>query len=161
MKLTIRKSKLSEVPIVNKLGNGLVDYHVKIYTKDDAYYNRKKKNANTVWKRFVNQQNKSKKGLVLLAFDDEKPIGYCISLIKKNIPLFKINEYGYISDLYVKNDYQRKGVGKKLINKSKKFFKKQKIKYLELTTNHNNYEAIKFYQKYGFKEYSKHLRMRI
>ncbi len=161
MKIITRKAKLSDVPVINMLGNSLVDYHVKIYTKDDAYYNRKKKNADTVWKKFVTQQIKSKKGLVLIAYHQEKPVGYCLSLIKKNIPIFEIKEYGYISDLYVKNAYRRKGIGKKLIDESKKFFKKQKIKYLELTTNHNNYESIKFYQKYGFKEYSKHLRIRI
>jgi ribosomal protein S18 acetylase RimI-like enzyme len=161
MKITIRKAKLSDVPAIDRLGNGLVDYHVKIYTKDDAYYNKRNKKADSNWRKWVRKNIKSKNGLVLIAYHKEKPVGYCLSFIKNNIPLFKINKYGYVSDLYVEKSCRGKGIGKKLLNESKKFFKNKKIRYMELVTNHNNYKSIKFYQKYGFKEYSKTMRIRI
>ncbi|MCK4589914.1 MAG: GNAT family N-acetyltransferase [Nanoarchaeota archaeon] len=162
MRIIIRKAKDNEIPIIDKLGDELVSHHSKnLYTKDDRFYNQKKKNSSSIWKKHALSIIKNKKNLALIAYYGEKPIGYCLSLIKRNIPIYKIEKYVYISDIYVDEKYRKQGIGKKFMEEVKKFYKKQKIKFLELQLNHNNDRALKFYQKYGFKEYHKTLRMRI
>ncbi len=147
--------------LVNLWNKGLFKYHQKIANKNDKSYDQPKKNNWTIWKKFAEKNLRSRKVLFLIVYDDKKPIAYCLSVIKKGIPVYKIKEYGLISDLYVEKNYRGKGLGKKLINKSKKFFKKNKLKFMELGVRHNNKSATKVYQKYGFKEYSKLMRMRI
>ena len=98
---------------------------------------------------------------IFIVFDNKKPIGYCLGRIRKNIPIFSLKKYGYVDDLYVEKEYRGKGLGQKLLNEAKRFFKSKKLKFMELKSNHNNYKSIKFYKKYGFKEYAKIMRIRI
>ena len=34
-----------------------------------------------------------------------------VTNIKPNIPIFKIEKYGYLSDFYIKKKYQNRGIG--------------------------------------------------
>lgn len=56
-----------------------------------------------------------------------------------------INE-SYIAGLFVLNQYQRNGIGSKLIEKCK-----QNYTVLKLDVYAKNLQAIKFYEKHGFK----------
>ena len=57
-----------------------------------------------------------------------------------------IIEDGYIAGLFVKEEYQREGIGKKLIE-----YIKLKYKQLKLDVYANNENAINFYLKNNFK----------
>ena len=159
--MKIRKATVKDIPSLIKLFRGIVKYHKKIYTKDDKFYNKEIKNVKQIWVKFIKKNVNNKDFLILIVYDGKKPIAYCISLIKKNIPIYKIKKYGYVSDLYVDKKYRGKGIGKKLLKKSKEFFRKNKLKFMSLEINHNNDPSIKFYEKYGFKEYYKSMRIRI
>tara|TARA_B100000315_G_C14416254_1_gene513356 strand:+ start:136 stop:621 length:486 start_codon:yes stop_codon:yes gene_type:complete len=161
MKNKIRKAKKEDIPVVVGLWKELKEYHVRINTKEDSFFYKHKKSAADIWKIFLEKNISHKKSLVLVAYQDNKLIAYTISIIKENIPIFNIGRYGQITDLYVKKEYRGQGIGKELINQSKKFFKTNKLKFMELTVSHNNHQSIKFYQKYGFKESLKRMRVKI
>lgn len=61
-----------------------------------------------------------------------------------------INKQAYISFLCVKKDFQKKGIGKLLINKCIEIAKKNKMKTIKLEVNANNYNAINFYTANNF-----------
>ena len=44
------------------------------------------------------------------------------------------------------------GIGRKLLELSKEYAQKNKIKYIELRVSNNNINAANFYKKNGFKE---------
>ena len=56
-----------------------------------------------------------------------------------------------IWDLYINKDFQKKGIGKKLINIAVEYAKQKNIRAIVLETQTSNYNAIKFYFKVGFK----------
>ncbi|MBR9683374.1 GNAT family N-acetyltransferase [Candidatus Woesearchaeota archaeon] len=159
--IIIKKAEKEDIGNLIKLWQGMRQYHEKIATEKDAFYDQIEKNKNTIWKKFIKKSIKDKNSLILIAYDKGKPVAYCILLIKQNIPVFKIKKYGYISDIYVEKNYRGKGMGKKLMDISVGFFKKNRIKFMELSVKHNNKSSIKFYQKYGLKEYHKHMRIKI
>lgn len=159
--MIVRKATVKDIPNLIKLFRGLVKYHQKIYTKDDKFYNKEIKNVRGLWMKFIKKNINNKNSLILISYDNKKPVAYSISYIKDNIPVYSIKKYGYISDLYVDKNYRKKGIGKELVDMSKKRFKKKGIKFMSLEVNHNNNHTIKFYNKYGFKEYHKSMRMRI
>jgi ribosomal protein S18 acetylase RimI-like enzyme len=64
----------------------------------------------------------------------------------------KADEY-YISVLCVNKKYQRKGIGKNLINNVKQIAKEKKCTRIILDVSTNNTNAITFYKKLGFKIY--------
>jgi len=99
--------------------------------------------------------------MILIGYDNGRPIAYAICLIKDNILVYALKKYGFISDLYVEERYRGKGLGKELISRIREFFKEKGVKFMSLEVNHNNYGPIKFYKEYGFKEYHKTMRMRV
>jgi len=51
------------------------------------------------------------------------------------------------------------GMGKKMFDELIKWFKRNKIKHVELSVDSRNEMAVKAYQKFGFKEFMKKMRL--
>lgn len=61
-------------------------------------------------------------------------------------------EKSYINELWIKPEYQGKGIGKALVNFIEDFYKKKGIKIIRLLTKKNS-KAFGFYKKINYKEY--------
>jgi len=69
--------------------------------------------------------------------------------------------YAYIMDVIVGGQYQNKGIGSLLLRKSKKWAEERKLDYLELSVLAENNGAFTLYEKHGFKETSRTLRLEL
>jgi len=96
---------------------------------------------------------RSKTEINLIAEENGKLIGYASSEIITNPGWVAYKKQGHLYNLYVLPKYQGKGIGKKLIEKSLEWFRKNKIKDLKIQAYVWNKRARKLYHKYGFKEY--------
>lgn len=71
------------------------------------------------------------------------------------ITLVVVNNFsakkGLIEDLVVDENYQRKGIGTKLINTAINQARKERIERIDFTSNPTRVEANKLYAKLGFK----------
>ncbi|WP_167616498.1 GNAT family N-acetyltransferase [Maribellus sediminis] len=76
---------------------------------------------------------------------DEKVIGFMACYF--NHPK---QEYGFISTISLKSEFQGKGIGKKLINKAISYARKNQFKQIQLEVNRNNTKARVFYERLGF-----------
>ena len=82
---------------------------------------------------------------IIGAFDNEKIIGL--------IWMYKIEkENMHINYFCVNKNYRNMGIGRKLLELSKEYAQKNKIKDIELRVSNNNINAANFYKKNGFKE---------
>jgi ribosomal-protein-alanine N-acetyltransferase len=92
-----------------------------------------------ILKEFKNEISK-----IWVLKEKEKIIGYLIFReIKPEIEVFKIG---------VKKEYQRKGLGTKLMQKLIEFAKEKNISKIFLEVKASNLSAYNFYKKLGFKE---------
>jgi ribosomal protein S18 acetylase RimI-like enzyme len=101
----------------------------------------------------VRRLMKSEDGLVLVALDGIKVVGYSLSEIRGPSPGFKREKYGYIHDTAVTAAYRRKGTGEKMVSEIMKWFKSKKVDRVELQTAAQNLVANSFWQKQGFTVY--------
>ena len=88
-------------------------------------------------------ENLSKTTLFLVAIDEDnngKIIGLC--------RVFLLETYNQLQAIYVLPAYQRKGVGLKLWEESKKYFQNEKDIIVQVAVY--NEQAISFYRKLGF-----------
>jgi ribosomal protein S18 acetylase RimI-like enzyme len=69
------------------------------------------------------------------------------------------NEIGWINDLYVKKPYRREGYSKLLMEKALKEFRKNGYSDVRLNVYSHNEKAIKLYEKMGFKDVSKFMKI--
>lgn len=72
-------------------------------------------------------------------------------------PVFEKTKKGVISDVYVSQEYRKKGVGKKLIEESFKWFKEQNVDFIDLHVARQNPGAKEFWEKCGFDIVSYHM----
>lgn len=101
---------------------------------------------------------RSKDEINLIAEMDGEIIGYASSEIIKNQSWVKHKRQGHLYNLYVKPKYQRKGIGKKLLEKSLEWFKQRAVKDIKILCYVKNTLAQKLYKKYGFTDYMKVLK---
>jgi aminoglycoside 3-N-acetyltransferase I len=89
-----------------------------------------------------------KEFIAIAAIIDEDVIG---GLTAYELPLYNNNKEAYLYDIAVNREYQRKGVGKKLIAALKKQCKQNGIKLFFVEANEEDKHAIKFYNAIGGK----------
>lgn len=89
---------------------------------------------------------------VFVAEQDGALIGFCCVQVLKS---FCYNEnYAEITELYVDEIKQHKGVGAMLLDHVEQYFEKMNIKGFQLFTGGENHSAQAFYEKAGYKKTS-------
>jgi ribosomal protein S18 acetylase RimI-like enzyme len=89
-------------------------------------------------------------GLVLVALDKKRVVGYSLSEIKGIPSGAKREKYGYIDTMAVTATYRRKGVGEKMYGEIIKWFRSNNIKRVELQTASQSVIGNSFWKKQGF-----------
>jgi len=147
--LQIRKAIHKDVDKIISLWCDFMDFHESY----DNYYKRAKNGA-SVFREFIDKQISDRNSLVLVGLKNKVICAYLLATIEHRPAVFSELKYGYLSDIAVAKKYRRNGIGEKLYNEAFKWFKKRKIKRIELTVATSNPISIKFWSKLGFKPYS-------
>ena len=95
----------------------------------------------------------------LVARTQESLIGWV--LVDRSLDWFTKREIGWISDVYVKKEHRQNGIAKSLIEQSLEEFKHLGYDDIRLNVFSFNEKAIHLYEKLGFKDVSKFMRIEI
>lgn len=95
----------------------------------------------------------------LVGLDSEEVVGWV--LIDKGFDWFTEEEIGWISDVYVKAAFRRKGYAKELLQHSFLHFKDLGYSDVRLNVFSFNEKAIKLYEKLGFKDVCKFMKIEL
>jgi ribosomal protein S18 acetylase RimI-like enzyme len=106
-----------------------------------------------IYFEYFKEELRKKNSAVFIA-EDKKPIGIIIVTYFIPLRISKFARKGYVSNLYVQKNHRKKGIGKKLLDTSLKWLKKNKVQYISLEIHLENKNALKFYRKLGFKDYT-------
>jgi len=159
--MIIRKANLKDVTKIVDLWKKFIKYPDEIIIKNNKKvrpYFVKKKNAVTLFRKYIQKNILSKDAIIHIAEVDGKPVGYSLSFIKNTIPIFKMKKIGYISDLFVKKEFRGMGISTKLKDEAIKWFKKKGMKHASIMVYTDNKFAHSIYKKWGFFDF--HLEMR-
>lgn len=74
-----------------------------------------------------------------------------VGQIELQIKHFQDKEIGYVSLFYLIEEYRGKGHGLELVKYAEQFFLENKVKEYHLRVSTTNRNALKFYEKLGFK----------
>jgi len=158
----IRKARLNDVVTISTMWSEFAKSQNEIVEKNCPQHlhgYRLKKNNDEIFRDFMRKMIYSKNGLVLLSEVDEKPAGYSVSIIKKNSPFFQLEKFGYIEDMFVREEFRGLGVGSKLKDESFRWLIRKGIVKVFLNVLSNNSQAIKVYEKWGFSTFKSEMRM--
>ena len=156
MEVKIEEAKKEKINSILSLMTKLSDYHKKI---DPKYYKSGKEREESDKKRLIEHFSKKRKNQkILVAKVKNKIVGFLIGGVEKSPPYCKENKIGVIHRAYIKENFRRKGIGKLLVEELLKWFRKRKIKFVEVEVDSRNKIGIEAYKKYGFFEFHKRMR---
>ncbi|MFX0094355.1 MAG: GNAT family N-acetyltransferase [Candidatus Hodarchaeota archaeon] len=154
MKIEIRQATKDDIDGIVELKGQLADYHIEI----DTYYKpglemRKEYKAQLI--PLFERENVK----IFVAEAENKVISYFIGTIEPSKPFIVPNEIGRIADAFVAEKYRGSGIGKQIFKKIIDWFRQNQINYVELSVDSRNKTGLNAWQKLGFKEYMKKMRL--
>jgi len=78
-------------------------------------------------------------------------MGRLIGAIEIEILKFNNEKHGHVGYIFVDPDFQRKGIGSKLLKLAEKWFAERNVKYIWALTTPDNIAAQRFFLKHGYK----------
>lgn len=86
---------------------------------------------------------------IFVAVAEDRPVGYVLGQIAEPPPLFDVKPYLFVSDLYVRPEYRRQGVGTRLVETLRVWALTQGVWRLSLVIAEDN-PAHSLWKKMGF-----------
>ncbi len=135
----------SHIPAIIELWKEFMDYH-----KDFEPVYARTADAAARFEEHLKKLMESDDSQVLVALDKGEVVAYSIAQISKRPPMILQTEFGFISDLGVRSDCRRKGIGEQVLNRILEWFKSRNIEQIELLVLSANEMAVSFWKKHGF-----------
>lgn len=85
-----------------------------------------------VWGRWAGEMLAGKRGCVILAEDNETPIGCILAFVPDEAPIYASRPRGRVSDVYVDPEYRRRGIAKELVKRAIEYLKSQGVVAIEV-----------------------------
>lgn len=147
--ITIRRSSPIDFQLIKSLMLTGLKEDPKAFSVDFEDYNQ---NSNDWWNNYISPYIFSIKDKMLIAFEDETPVGmigvlYDYRSRRKHI--------ASIVWLYVLKQHRGLGIGKKLLEKAIEDAKQQDMQKITLFVNSSQEKALNMYTKMGFKSNGK------
>lgn len=142
--IIIRTAKTNDFKGIHKLIMQIHKLHVN--ARNDIYKDVDPISADEFKNGLLNNNN-----IYLVAELKNKIVGICFSHIKEvsNNKIMKDRRILHIEDICVDENYQKRGIGKKLYSQIVELAKEKKIDNIELMVWGFNKKAIKFYENLG------------
>jgi GNAT superfamily N-acetyltransferase len=152
MTIKILKARESHIPDLLEVWKEFMDFHAAIR----PHFTRSAE-GHLVFAKHLRECMGSPESCVFVADDGEKVIGYTLLHLKKPPPVYDDAVYGFISDMAVKSEYRRHGVGEKLLKRAMTWFKSKGARRVEMAVVVGNSVGYPFWRKQGFEEFISHM----
>jgi GNAT superfamily N-acetyltransferase len=148
MKIKIRRAGLCDLKTIQKLS-------YMLFKKEHAEYDS---TLDATWtfgkggrKYFTDVL---KNGFAAIAEADGLAIGYIVGSKLPPYPYRTTKRTAELGNMFIVKGYRKKGIGTKLIRAFIEWCKKEGYNHIEIEAFSANKKGIKFYRKFGFKDYS-------
>jgi ribosomal protein S18 acetylase RimI-like enzyme len=79
------------------------------------------------------------------------PVGFLIGTVEREIPIYKLAEYGFVHDLWVDPEYRNEGVARQMVMLAVERFRQIGVTQVRLDTASPNEAARKLFESCGFR----------
>jgi len=112
-------------------------------------------------KTYFAKDLESEDKIILVAEDNRRYVGFIKGEIRMAPEVFNSVMTGYISEIFVEEGYRGSGLALQLTDGVIRWFKSRSISTVRLNVNSENSQASRFYEKLGFMEVNRTLRLNI
>jgi ribosomal protein S18 acetylase RimI-like enzyme len=148
MEITIRASDLKDLDALLELWKEFMQDPNSLDRPIPTHTENSKR-----WREFVIGLIDEDPGQIQVAEENGKLVGYVMSQKIVKTPLDMAYNWSYVSDVYVKRNHRRQGIGRKLLQATVEYLKSVGSEHVRLAVWHRNEGAIRLYKELGFKEH--------
>lgn len=147
--MKIRKANTKDCDdLVNELWKKLIKKHESMHQWFSLV-----DNASVMFREHLKSQINNEDGLVLVAEIEDELIGYTKAKIGERSPVHERSRIGEIDDIFVKEEYRRLNVGRRLVKKCHEWFKEKGIDLLSVDVLRVNGVGQSFWDSLGYTDY--------
>ena len=144
--MTVRDARESDVGRIGELWEEFMEFH---RVRDPWYETRD--GARETMEAWVKEGIDDPRRIVVVAELDGEVVGYALAELALRPPVFKVREYGAITDTAVQAEHRRKGVGEQLVGEITRRLVELGPSRIEVSAAMCNEVSTRFWRKMGFK----------
>lgn len=91
------------------------------------------------------------RAVFLVADRQGQPVAFLIGTVEREIPIYRLSEYGFIHDLWVEPEYRNEGIARQMVMQAVEQFRTIGVKQVRLDTAMPNEAARKLFESCGFR----------
>lgn len=148
IRIAIRDGTEEDLDDVVDLWGMLARHHEQISEEFTLAWDGQRK-----WSKYLRAKFDEISTKLIVAEENSKIVGFMLCLLSPNAPVFKERKVGVVSDVFVLEERRRKGVTKKMLDVAVKWFRKNKVRTVQLGVAHDNLEARAVWRTIGFTPY--------
>ena len=155
--IAIRRAKPSDLEYLVKFQQETADYH---HSFDKIYNSSKRISKLSIAKHLLSILSK-RTDRVYMLLQDGNIVGFATAHIKKMNPVFSLSKMGHIGTVYIEKKYRKSGLGTLAINESMSWFRKNRVKEVDLSVDVKNFSGVTAWKKMSFKDWRLVIRKRV
>ena len=146
MHVVFRNARKSDIPLIKKF---TVETGWKGITKEEQRRLDREKWSKHMEKVFENIARRKGSRIFVAEDEDHSFLGYLF--VGESGNMMTGETYGFIYDIYVKEEFRGKGIGTMLMEKAENYCREKKYPRLSLMVSADNQRAVNLYAKMGLK----------
>ncbi|MFN9969210.1 MAG: GNAT family N-acetyltransferase, partial [Phycisphaerae bacterium] len=128
--MPVRTATIDDVPFVLPMVRAICDLH----QRHDPERFRVVDDVIERYARWLPERATDSRSVFLVAVENGKPVGYAVSTIEPEVPIFWVPECGWIHDIWVQPEHRGRGLARELVRETVKRFCALGVTQLRLHT---------------------------
>jgi ribosomal protein S18 acetylase RimI-like enzyme len=143
----IRPATPADVPQVLPMVSKIAALHE---SWDPAKYGYKS-NVAEMYRSWLGARAIDPKSVFLVADRETRLVAFLIATIEREIPIYRLDQFGFIHDVWVEPDYRNEGIGRQMTMLAIEKFRELGAKQVRLDTHAKNDAARAMFASCGFR----------
>jgi RimJ/RimL family protein N-acetyltransferase len=109
--MEIRPAKVDDVPAVLPMVAAIAALHEQWDPAKFGY----KEHPEQMYRNWLTARASDPRSVFLVADQGDKPVGFLVATVEKEIPIYRLTEFGFIHDIWVEPNYRNEGLARQLV----------------------------------------------
>ena len=145
--MTIRPATPQDVSAVLPMVDRIAALHE---SWDPAKYGYRPK-PSEMYRNWLSNRATDPRSVFLVAEREDHLVGFLIATVEREIPIYRLEEYGFIHDLWVEEQYRNEGIARQMTMLAVEHFREMGVKQIRLDTAAINEAARALFASCGFR----------